>query len=139
MSEVSYKSLGDAVERLREALVRLDAHRGSELYAPMRDSVLISFQFTYAHCRLMLERYLVSTGKDARGVRKMRLADVVQSAKERGLLKADWAIWLGFRETLNEISRAYNEVVSERIAAQAPAFLGEAQYLYEQLCASGQL
>lgn len=56
MSEVSYKSLVDALGRLRESLVLLDAHRDDDLHVFMRNSAPHSFQFTYGPCRPIVDR-----------------------------------------------------------------------------------
>ena len=79
MSEVSYKTLGGALERLREALVLLEAHRGDALHVSMRNSALLSFQFTYALCRPMLERFLVNEGDDPLEIQEMSYAALGRS------------------------------------------------------------
>jgi nucleotidyltransferase substrate binding protein (TIGR01987 family) len=135
VSEVSYKTLGDALERLREALVLLEAHRDDALHVSMRNSVLLSFQFTYALCRPMLERFLVNEGDDPLEIQEMSYAALVRSGNERGILRADWATWSGFRDARNRMAHVYSEPVAEEIVAKVPAFLEEAQYLYVQLVA----
>jgi hypothetical protein len=91
MSEISYKALGDALERLREVLILLDAHRTDEFQVSMRNSVLLSFQFTYGLCRPMIERFLVDDGDDPLDIQEMSYAAIVRSANERGVVQADWA------------------------------------------------
>jgi len=135
MSEVSYKALGDAVDRLREALVRMEAHRGDEFHIPTRDSVLLSFQFTYGLCRQMIERFLVSVGEEPQEVEAMSLARLIRSANERGVLRGDWTKWSELRDARNRIAHSYSEPVAEEIVAKVPAFLEEAEYLYRQLMA----
>jgi nucleotidyltransferase substrate binding protein (TIGR01987 family) len=134
VSEVScYKTLGDALERLREALVLLEAHRDDDLHVSMRNSALLSFQFTYALCRPMLERFLVNEGDDPLEIQEMSYAALIRSANERGVLRADWATWSGFRDARNRMAHVYSEPVAEEIVSKVPAFLEEAQYLYAQL------
>lgn len=133
MSEVSYKSLGDALERLREALVLLDAHRADALHTSMRNSVLLSFQFTYGLCRPMIERFLVSEGDDPLEVQEMSYATLVRSANRRGVLRADWTLWNSFREARNRMAHVYSEPVAEEIVAKVRPFLEEATFLHEQL------
>jgi nucleotidyltransferase substrate binding protein (TIGR01987 family) len=133
MSEVSYKSLGAAIERLREALVLLDAHRNDDLHVSMRNSALLSFQFTYGLCRPMIERFLVSEGDDPLEVQEMSYATLVRSANRRGVLRADWTLWSSFREARNRMAHVYSEPVAEEIVSKVRPFLEEAVYLYEQL------
>jgi nucleotidyltransferase substrate binding protein (TIGR01987 family) len=133
MSEVSYKSLGDAVARLRESLVLLDAHRDDDLHVSMRNSALLSFQFTYGLCRPMIERFLVSEGDDPLEVQEMSYATLVRSANRRGVLRADWTLWSSFREARNRMAHVYSEPVAEEIVSKVHPFLEEAIFLYEQL------
>lgn len=138
MSGVSYKSLGDAVDRLREALVLLDAHRDDDLHVSMRNSVLLSFQFTYGLCRPMIERFLVSQGDDPLEVQEMSYATLVRSANRRGVLRADWTLWSTFREARNRMAHVYSEPVAEEIVAKVHPFLGETTFLFEQLRARSE-
>jgi nucleotidyltransferase substrate binding protein (TIGR01987 family) len=138
MSGVSYKALGDAVDRLREAIVLLDAHRAGELYVSMRNSVLLSFQFTYGLCRPMIERFLVSEGDDPLDIQEMSYATLVRSANRRGVLRADWTLWSTFREARNRMAHVYSEPVAEEIVAKVRPFLEEATFLYEQLIARSE-
>jgi len=133
VSEIRYKALGDALERLREALVLLDKYRTGDLHVSMRNSVLLSFQFTYSLCRPMVERFLVSEGDDPLEIEEMSYARLIRSANERGVLRADWTTWSGFREARNRMAHVYSEPVAEEIVAKVPSFLEEATYLYEQL------
>ena len=135
MIEVSYKSLGDALDRLRESLVLLDAHREDALHVSMRNSVLLSFQFPYGLCRPMIERFLVSEGDDPQEVQEMSYATLVRSANRRGVLRADWTSWSGFRDARNRMAHVYSEPVAEEIVAKVPKFLEEATYLHAQLLA----
>lgn len=138
MSGVSYKSLGDAIDRLREALILLDAHRSGHLQVSMRNSVLLSFQFTYGLCRPMIERFLVAEGDDPLEVQEMSYATLVRSANRRGVLRADWTLWSTFREARNLMAHVYSERVAEEIVAKVSPFLDEAAFLYKQLSARSQ-
>ena len=133
MSGVSYKSLGEALGRLREALALLDAHRADDLHVSMRNSALLSFQFTYGLCRPMIERFLVSEGDDPLEVQEMSYATLVRSANRRGVLRADWTLWSTFREARNRMAHVYSEPVAEEIVSKVGSFLEEAEYLYQQL------
>jgi nucleotidyltransferase substrate binding protein (TIGR01987 family) len=133
MSEVSYKSLGDALKRLHEALVLLDAHGDDDLHVSMRNSALLSFQFTYGLCRPMIERFLVSEGDDPLEVQEMSYATLVRSANRRGVLRADWTLWSSFREARNRMAHVYSEPVAEEIVSKVAPFFDEAVFLYEQL------
>lgn len=138
MSEVSYKALGDAVERLREALVLLDKHPTGEWHVAARDSVLLSFQFTFGLVRPMIERFLVSLGEDPFDVEGMSFARLIRSANERGVLQREWATWSDLRDARNRIAHVYSESGAERILAVVPQFLDEAQYLFERLVAKSE-
>ena len=130
---MSYKSLGDAVERLRQALALLEAHRDEDLRVSIGDSGLLSFQFTYGLCRPMLERFLISDGDEPTKVKEMSLASLVRLANERGVLRADWTTWSGFRDARNLMAHVYSEPVAEDIVRSVPAFLEEVESLYRQL------
>jgi hypothetical protein len=101
----------------------------------MRNSVLLSFQFTYGLCRPMIERFLVNEGDDPLEVQEMSYATLVRAANRRGVLRADWATWSGFRDARNRMAHVYSEPVAEEIIAKVPLFLEEAAYLFDQLCA----
>ena len=133
MSEVSYKALGDAVERLGEALALFEAHRTDELAESMRNSVLKAFMFTYSLCRPMMERFLLSDGADPAEVEDMSLSTIVRSCNEKGVLRADWTVWRQFREARNRMSHVYSRSFAKEIVALIPDFLKEVQYLYQQL------
>lgn len=133
MADVSYKTLGQAIERLRAALVLQQAAHEDELGVALRDSVLLSFQFTYGLCRPMLERFFVSDGYDPQEVEEMSLAAIIRTANERGVLRADWAQWSEFRDARNRMAHVYSQSVADMILAQVPEFLTEASWLYEQL------
>lgn len=135
MSEVSYKALSDTLKLLREALILLEAHRNDDLHVSMRNSVLLSFQFTYGLCRPMIERFLVSEGDDPVELQEMSYAALVRLANERGLLRADRTTWSGFREARNRMAHVYSEPVAEEILTKVPGFLAAAEYLYAQLVA----
>ena len=135
MSEVTYKSLGDAIERLREALILLENHRSDDLLVSMRNSVLLSFQFTYALCRPMIERFLVSEGEDPLEIQEMSYATLIRTANERGILNANWTTWSTFRDARNRMAHVYSESVAEEILTRVPEFLTAASFLYDQLTA----
>ncbi|RXH55629.1 nucleotidyltransferase substrate binding protein [Granulicella sibirica] len=128
MNEVSYKPLGQAIERLRRSLLLFTEHRDDELMISMRDSVLLSFQFTYGLCRTMMERFLVEDAVDAQEVQEMSLGMIVPTANERGVLRADWAMWSEFRDARNQLAHVYSEPVAEMIMGKVPRFLEEASY-----------
>lgn len=135
MNEVSYKALGEAVQRLREALILLEAHRLDEWHVTARNSVLLSFQFTYSLCRPMIERFLVSAGDDPLEVQQMSYGALVRTANQRGILRATWTVWDQFREARNQMAHVYSEAVAEEIIAKVPHFLEEVGFLYDQLVA----
>ncbi len=135
MGEVSYIPLGNALDRLREALVLWQTHREDHFAVSMRNSVLLSFQFTYGLCRPMIERFLVNDGDDPSAVEQMSYAAIVRTANERGLLQATWTEWSSFPDARNQMAHAYSEPVTEGILAKVPGFLHAAAFLYEQLVA----
>ena len=104
----------------------------------MRNSVLLSFQFTYGICRPMIERFLVAEGDDPLEVQEMSYATLVRSANRRGVLRADWTLWSEFREARNRMAHVYSEPVAEEIIAKVLPFLEEVTYLHEQLSTRSQ-
>ena len=138
MDEVSYRALGSATTRLREALGRMEEHLDDDLTGPMRDSVLLSFQFTFGLCRPMLERFLVGLGEDPQIVEGMSFAAVIRSGNERGVVRGEWAVWSGFRDARNRMAHLYSSAAAEGILAIVPAFLEEAEFLLEHLEGRGR-
>jgi len=138
MSEVSYKSLGNALEALHRAILLFEAHRGGELYVSMRNSMILEFEICFGLCRTMIERCLVDAdGEDPLEIEHMSYAEVVRTANERGLMRADWRLWTQFRIARNLTAHAYSEPKAEEIAALVPAFYDEAKYLYDRMVKRG--
>ena len=131
---MSYKSLGDAVERLREALVLLEKHPvGDELHVSMRNSVLLSFMFIYELAGALLRRFLeanaVARGRSA----EMTFPTLIRVGNEYGMLLHDWDRWIDYRKARNIMSHTYDADRAKLVLEFAPQFLEEAEYLYKRL------
>jgi len=136
---VSYRALGDEVERLRESLALLDAHPvGDDLHVSMRNSVLLSFMFTFGLIRPIIERFLVSLGEEPLEVEGMSFARLIRSANERGVLQKDVAAWSDLRDARNRIAHVYSESGAQGIIARVPQFLEEVLYLHAQVVAKSE-
>jgi hypothetical protein len=138
VSQVTYKSLGEAIDRLRQAMQLLAEHPADSFTVALRDSVLLSFQFTYGVCRPLIERFLVDSGDDPKVVQGMTLASIIRVANQRGLSTFDWPSWSRFCSARNRMAHSYSQVVAEEILLQVPGFLNAAVELFQQLTARSQ-
>jgi nucleotidyltransferase substrate binding protein (TIGR01987 family) len=133
VSEVSYKALGDAVERLREALVLLRAHPANDLHVTMRNSVVISFRFTYELAGAMLRRFLQAQMTTRGDASEMTLPTLIRVASEHGMLLHDWERWFEYRKARNTVAHAYDEERAKLTVEMAPLFLEDAEFLFRRL------
>jgi hypothetical protein len=138
MSEISYKSFGNALEGLRKAIALFEEHRGGELYVSMRNSLILEFEISFGLCRTMIERCLVDVdGEDPLKIEQMSYAELIRTAGERGLTRVDWRAWSKFRLARNLTAHAYSAPKAEEIAATVPSFYAEAKYLYDRMVERG--
>jgi nucleotidyltransferase substrate binding protein (TIGR01987 family) len=134
VGEVSYKSLGDAIERLREALVLLKAHpAGDDLHTTVRNSTLLSFMFTYELAGALLRRFLQANMVTHGDTTEMTFPTLIRVGSEHGLLLHDWERWFEYRKARNTMSHAYDEARAKLAVELAPQFLEEAEFLYKRL------
>jgi len=68
----------------------------------------------------------------------MSFAALVRTGSERGLVKSGWDKWQGFRDARNITSLTYDQAKAEQVMKVIPDFLGEAEFLYEQLQQRGR-
>jgi nucleotidyltransferase substrate binding protein (TIGR01987 family) len=100
----------------------------------MRNSVILEFELSFGLCRTMIERCLIDAdGEDPIEVEHMSYAEVVRTANERGLMRADWRLWSQFRVARNLTAHAYSEPKAEEIVVIIPSFYAEAKYLYDKM------
>src|SRR5882762_6504336 len=91
-------SLGNAVRRLREGLLRCECEPADE---QVRDGLIQRFEFTYELSHKMLRRYVMQAAPSPDVVAAMPFADLIRAANAQGLLRGDWrAIDERFRQVI---------------------------------------
>jgi len=123
-------SLGNAVRRLREGLIRCESEPTDE---QIRDGLIQRFEFTYELSHKMLGRYLKETAASPDEIERMPFADLIRTANAQGLLRGDWPAWRRFREMRTRTSHTYDARAALQVVAAIPAFLEEAEHLYAEL------
>jgi nucleotidyltransferase substrate binding protein (TIGR01987 family) len=123
-------SLGNAVRRLREGLVRYQREPKDE---QIRDGLIQRFEFTYELTHKMLRRYLTESAPSPEEIARMPFADLVRSGNVQGLLRSDWPVWRRFREMRARTSDTYDAKVASQVASAIPEFLEEAEHFYAEL------
>ena len=123
-------SLGNAVRRLREGLVRSEREPMDE---QVRDGLIQRFEFTYELTHKMLKRYLKETVASPDEIERMPFADLIRTANAQGLLRGDWPAWRRFREMRARTSHTYDAEVASQVASAIPGFLEEAEHFYAEL------
>lgn len=121
--------LSDAIEFYHSSTVQ-NNHR---LLTHMRAAVIQAFEFTYELSWKMLKRYLEMTEPNPLEVDQMSFPHLIRTGNERGLLKSDVSVWLLYRKERGTTSHAYDEDKANEVLESIPAFLSDAQFLYEQL------
>ena len=123
-------SLGNAVERLREGLLR---HQREPKDEQVRDGLIQRFEFTYELSHRMLKRYLKENAGSPDEVELMPFADLIRAGNVQGLLRGDWPAWRRFREMRTRTSHTYDAKAAAQVVAAIPAFLQEAEHLLAEL------
>ena len=118
---------------MAEALGRYESNPSNDLAEAMRDSVLISFQFTYRLCRPMMERFLLSDGAAPAEIEEMSLAAIVRTCNEKGVLGVNWTRWQIYREARNRMAHVYSESFAKQVVQVVPEFLRDVRALYQEL------
>src|SRR5260370_40063777 len=88
-------SLGNAVRRLREGLLRYEREPADE---QVRDGLIQRFEFTYELSYKMLRRYLKETAASPDEIERMPFADLIRTGNAQGLLRGVWPASRGFRD-----------------------------------------
>jgi nucleotidyltransferase substrate binding protein (TIGR01987 family) len=123
-------SLGNAVRRLREGLLRCEREPADE---QVRDGLIQRFEFTYELSHKMLSRYLKETTASPDEIERMPFADLIRTGNAQGLLGEGWPAWRRFREMRARTSHTYDAKVASQVVSVIPAFLEEAEHLYAEL------
>jgi nucleotidyltransferase substrate binding protein (TIGR01987 family) len=123
-------ALANAVERLREGLIRCEREPADE---QLRDGLIQRFEFTYELSHKMLGRYLRETSASPEEFDRMSFADLIRAGSAHGLLHGDWATWRRFREMRARTSHVYDSRAALAVVAAIPEFLQEAEYLCSEL------
>jgi nucleotidyltransferase substrate binding protein (TIGR01987 family) len=130
MAALDISSLGSAIMQLRTGLATLSSDPADLLY---RDGVIQRFEFTYGLCHKMLLRSLEQASPAQEEIAEMSFAALVRTGSEFGLLRSGWENWQRFREARNITSHTYDQAKAAQVLSVVPDFLGEAEFLYEQL------
>jgi nucleotidyltransferase substrate binding protein (TIGR01987 family) len=123
-------SLGNAVERLREGLLR---HEHEPKDEQIRDGLIQRFEFTYELSHRTLKRYLKETAASPDEIERMPFADLIRAGKAQGLLRSDWPAWRRFREMRARTRHTYDAKAASQVVAAIPGFLREAEHLLAEL------
>jgi nucleotidyltransferase substrate binding protein (TIGR01987 family) len=123
-------ALVNAVRPLREGLARCEQEPADE---QLRDGLIQRFEFTYELSHKMLRRYLRETAAAPDEFERMPFADLIRTGSAQGLLCTDWPAWRRFREMRGRTSHVYDADAARAVVAAIPEFLGEAEYLSNEL------
>ena len=130
MSEIDFESLRRAIDRFREAIVERQRVPSNDF---VRDSVVQRFEFTYELSTALLRRFLKEYKVKQGDVYDLTFPSLIRAASEHGLLLHGWDRWIDYRKARNSTSHAYDEEKAKLATDLAPAFLEEAEYLYNRL------
>ena len=101
----------------------------------IRDSVIKRFEFTYELAWKMLKRYLEAAAANRQEIEALSFPALIRAGSSHGLLRTGWNNWYRFRDARNMTSHVYNQAKAIEVAAIAPEFLLEAEYLLTALLA----
>jgi len=110
-----------------------DAHRDDDLTVSMRNSVVMSFLFTYELASTLLRRFLQATMTTRGDAGEMTFPTLIRVGSEYGMLLHDWVQWFEYRKARNVMSHTYGEERANDVVAIAPRFLEDAEFLYKRL------
>jgi hypothetical protein len=79
VSRLDITPLVDAIDRLREGLVR---HRSEPADEQLRDGLILRFEFTYESCRRMLRRSIRLRTASPEEVDRMAFQDLIRTANQ---------------------------------------------------------
>lgn len=107
------------------------------VFNTLRAGVIQSFEYTYELSVKMLRRRLRLDFESRSVVDGASFKDLIRMAGERGLVSSVEA-WFGFRDLRNATAHTYDLKKAEQVAAEIPAFVGEAKFLLYRLEASNE-
>jgi nucleotidyltransferase substrate binding protein (TIGR01987 family) len=125
--KLTFPPLGSALELLREAVNVVARNPEDALW---RDGLIQRFEYTFELARATMTRFLYENSNSLKSEDKPDYQEIIRTANQDGLLLGSWPDWRGYRDARNETSHTYNQTKAEMIAAQAPEFLKEAEFLY---------
>ena len=132
MPELSLDPMQRTLARLREGVDAFHREPENTIYL---DSLIKRFELAYEMSRNTMARFVEATSMQLKSDDGVTLSAIVRTANQDGLLRATWEQWKGFRDARNQTSHAYDESKARAIAESVPAFLAEAEFLYEQMLA----
>ncbi|MBJ7532957.1 nucleotidyltransferase substrate binding protein [Rhodomicrobium vannielii ATCC 17100] len=131
------------LEPLRKAIAQLEAaldflhsdlpKREPQLKVHLQAATIQAFEFVYELTYKMLRRFLTATEPNAAEMEKMSFQSIIRLAFDRGLVEAELAQWLVFREYRGTTSHTYDENKAAKVLLAIPAFLKEAQFVFAEL------
>ena len=123
-------SFGNAVESLREGLMRYEADTSD---TQIRDGLIQRFAFTYELSHKMLKRYLEASAANPTEYDTADFQYLIRSGSEQGLLLSPWPQWRQYRDMRARTSHTYDEQVARVVVTGIPDFLNEATHLLGEL------
>lgn len=133
---IDVSSLKKAIEQLKESLgyVSSDlAKKDKGLAKQFRASSIQAFEYTYELSYKMLKRFIEQTEPNPATVDEMSFQELIRTGAEKGLLLNSWDKWKNYRKSRGATSHTYDEEKAEEVFQDIPAFLEEAEFLYDEI------
>lgn len=99
----------------------------------LRMAAIQAFEYTYELSVKMLRRFLEMTEPNPAALDDATFQGLIRLGSERGLLKSDLPVWMGFRRQRGTTSHAYDAAKAAQVHAAIPAFLADARFLLDEL------
>lgn len=129
-------SFKKAIHQLEKSLIFSNsdvAKQDREMFLQFRSAAIQAFECTYELSWRMLKRYLEITEPNPSEIDGLSFSNLIRLSNEKGLLLSDLKKWVVYRSNRNITSHAYDDDKAAQIFLHLPAFLKEAQFLYDQL------
>ena len=126
----------EALATLTESLILIEETKG-QFSEPMRQlmqrGLIQAFEYNYSLAIVLMARYLQerTSMPDKRNLSDF--PELIRVADEHQLLRSPFAKWKEFRHARNLTSHTYNRAKADAVAAVAPDFERELQYLLSHL------
>lgn len=127
MQQLELTSLKNALKQLEDGLLRAEKEPENEL---IRDGVIQRFEYSHELAVKFIKRVLEMKHND--NVDQMVYNDILRTAFERGYVR-NVEQWFEYRKARNQTSHTYDMEVAAHVYSFARPFLGEAQFLLQNL------